>query len=60
METPETRDLCQSKRTSEAIELEIAQETNVTRLRELSLELDEALLIEEKLKVLRRLGRVAA
>ena len=46
------------RRSSAQIEDEIATEVNVARLRQLTKELDEALLIEEREKVIRRLKRV--
>ena len=45
-------------RTSDDIAVEIEAETDVVKLRQLSKELDEALLVEEKEKVLRRLKGV--
>jgi hypothetical protein len=49
-----------TRRSSNEIELEMAAEANVVKLRQLSKELDEALLVEERQKLLRRLGRVSA
>jgi hypothetical protein len=49
-----------AKRSSEEIELEMATEVNVARLRQLSKELNEALLVKERReKVLRRLMRAS-
>jgi len=46
-------------RTSDEIAIEMEAETSVVKLKQLSRELDEALLIEEREKVLRRLKRVS-
>ena len=48
-----------ARRSSDEIEDEMAAEVNVAKLRQLSKELDEALLVEEREKVLRRLKRVS-
>jgi hypothetical protein len=47
------------RRSSHEIEDEIAGEVSVARLRQLSKELDEALLVEEREKVLRRLKGIS-
>ena len=47
------------RRSSDEIKDEMAAEVNVVRLRQLSKELDESLLVEEREKVLRRLKRVS-
>jgi len=47
------------RRSSDEIEDEMAAEVNVLKLRQLSKELDEALLVEEREKVRRRLMRVS-
>jgi hypothetical protein len=47
-----------ASRTSDEITVEMESETNVVKLRQLSKELNAALLAEEKEKVLRRLKRV--
>jgi len=47
------------RRTSDEIEDEMAAAVNVAKLRQLSKELDEVLLVEEREKVLRRLGRAS-
>jgi len=52
-------ELDKARRTSDEIEIEMAAESNVGKLRELSKELDQSLLLEEREKVLRRLGRVS-
>jgi hypothetical protein len=48
-----------ARRPSDEIEDEMATEVNIVKLRQLSKELDEALLAEERAKVQRRLKRVS-
>ena len=47
------------RRSSDEIEDEMAREANVLKLRQLSKELDEALLVEEREKVRQRLMRLS-
>jgi hypothetical protein len=48
-----------ARRPSDEIEFEMATESDVVKLRQLAKELDEALLLEQREKVLRRLNRIS-